>query len=550
MPTDVVRAPNHDRERSLGWLALDWMEALCVHGPGDIQGTPLTEIPLTADLAGLNLDCYALDEDGHRLYDSVFYSRPKGADKSGHAARIALFEALGPCRFAGWAKGGEIYEFMDFRYVYQPGEPMGRPVTYPFLRILATEEGQTGNVYDAVHFNLTEGPLSQAFKKRDDVGLTRVYLPDGGEIRPSTASSSAKDGGKETWTNFDETHLYTLPELRRMYATVRRNMAKRRAAESWSFESSTMYEPGLDSIAERTHDYAQKIKAGKAADTRLLFDHRQAPEGVNLEDPAEIRAALIESYGDSASYVPLDRMVSEIRDDRNEITDSLRFFFNQATAGAIVWLPIEEWRERADPDHEVPPGALITLGFDGSTRRDATALVATEIDTGFQWPIAIWERPERADEWEVPYDDVDAAVAFAFEQYDVWRMYCDPRWWETRIAAWAGKYGDKKVLEWHTNRPRPMAAALLAYHNAITSGDLTHNGDETMAQHIGNAVRHREGFSDDMGAPMVTIRKERQDSPRKMDAAMAGCLSWEARNDAVAAGAKKAGPPRVTVLNW
>jgi hypothetical protein len=34
------------------------------------------------------------------------------------------------------------------------------------------------------------------------------------------------------------------------------------------------------------------------------------------------------------------------------------------------------------------------------------------------------------------------------------------------------------------------------------------------------------------------IRKERSDSPHKIDLAMAGILSWEARNDGLTAGAQ------------
>src|SRR3546814_860406 len=108
VPVERIRAPQHDRNRSLGWLAAAWMEHFCVHGPGDIQGRPLSVaapdgIPLSDELTTLLVDSYALEDEGRRLYDSVFFSRPKGADKSGHAARIALFEAFGPCRFGGWA---------------------------------------------------------------------------------------------------------------------------------------------------------------------------------------------------------------------------------------------------------------------------------------------------------------------------------------------------------------------------------------------------------------------------------------------------------------
>lgn len=88
MPVELIRAADHIRDRSLGWLAAAWLEHFCVHGPGDIQGRPLSVaaadgIPLSDELTTLLVDSYALDEDGRRLYDSVFFSRPKGADKSG-----------------------------------------------------------------------------------------------------------------------------------------------------------------------------------------------------------------------------------------------------------------------------------------------------------------------------------------------------------------------------------------------------------------------------------------------------------------------------------
>ena len=96
MPVESIRAADHLRSRSIGWLAASWLEHFCVHGPGDIQGRPLSiaapeGIPLSDELTMLLVDSYALDDAGRRLYDSVFFSRPKGADKSGQAARIALF---------------------------------------------------------------------------------------------------------------------------------------------------------------------------------------------------------------------------------------------------------------------------------------------------------------------------------------------------------------------------------------------------------------------------------------------------------------------------
>lgn len=205
MPRRLVQAPGHDRRRSLGWLACAWMEHFCVHGPGMVQGQPIRN---TDEYTLFIVDCYAVGDsptNGHLLYDSVFLSRPKGCDKSGLAARLALFEALGPARFAGWAKGGEEYRDpwgLGFRYVYEPGEPMGRHITAPMVRCLATEETQVSNVYGTIHYNLTDEDTLLSQVPGVDAGLERVYLPWGGDIRVSTASSSAKDGGKETFVVF------------------------------------------------------------------------------------------------------------------------------------------------------------------------------------------------------------------------------------------------------------------------------------------------------------------------------------------------------------
>jgi hypothetical protein len=53
---------------------------------------------------------------------------------------------------------------------------------------------------------------------------------------------------------------------------------------------------------------------------------------------------------------------------------------------------------------------------------------------------------------------------------------------------------------------------------------------------------------DDEGKPMWVIQKDRHDSPRKIDLSMAGCLSWEARRDAIKAGGNEKPPSRKTTV--
>lgn len=541
MPRELIYSPGHDRTRSLGWLALAWIEHFCIHGPGDVQGQLVV---LDDELAEFTADCHALTRSGRREYDSVFFSRAKGRTKSEVAGFGVLFEAFGPCRFAGWAEGGEVYRWRDFEYRYEPGEPMGRPVTYPFVRCLATEEDQSGNTYDNVYYNLTEGPLSEGLSATA-AGLTRTILPHGGEIRPSTASNAAKDGGKETHCVFDETHLYTLPELRRMYNTVRRNMDKRKDAEPWALETSTMYAPGEDSTAEETHRFAKAIREGRAKASRLLFDHRQAPPDVNLEDEDELRAALVEAYGPFAGVMDLDRIINSIWDPRNPPSDSRRYFLNQPTAAEDAWLAEYEWAGRTTAETVVADRDMITLGFDGSRKRskgvtDATALIGCRVNDGHVFELGVWEQPDgpAGQDWHVPVSQVNAAVAQAFDRYTVVGFYADPALWEEQVASWEATYGSRlkvKAMQahpcqwWMGGRSLKAVRATERLHNAVVDGEMTHDGSYALTRHVLNA-RRRESTQG------IRIYKEHPDSPRKIDAAIAAILAFEARGDAVAAG--------------
>jgi len=549
VPRELIRAADHHRDRSLGWLALAWMEALVVHGPGDVQGDQVVH---GEEMSEFVADCYTLGSAGRRLYDSAFFSRPKGGDKSGLAGRLGLFEGLGPCRFAGWAQGGEVYRDpwgLGFEYPYEPGDPMGRPVKVPYIRCMATEEGQTGNVYDTIHFNLTEAPLSEAMGRKDDAGLTRIWLPGGGEITPSTASSASKDGGKETFVAFDETHLYNTPELRRMYATVTRNLRKRkRIAETWFLEATTMFAQGQDSTAEATYHLAERIREGKTNRQRLLFDHRWG-ECENLSNEVELRAAITEAYGDAMAWNDLDGLVDEFFEGRSKTVDSRRYFLNSPSSSVNAWLTEYEWASRGpfhggDGAPTPAKGDVVTLGFDGSRKRargvtDATALIGCRVSDGHVFQIQVWEQPDDAQDWQVPVAEVEAEVRAAFAKYTVVGFYADPAKWETYVAGWEAAFGVRLKVKatqqhpiqwWMTGGRASMTVrALEKFESAVLDGELTHDGSSALTRHVGNARR------------VVTTRgmqigKPNPDSPLKIDAAVAAVLAWQARLDAVAAG--------------
>ena len=195
-------------------------------------------------------------------------------------------------------------------------------------------------------------------------------------------------------------------------------------------------------------------------------------------------------------HVDLDSIEAEAADmAERDLPQAHRFFGNGLVTGAGKAFDLDRWAGLAVKSKVVPDGALITIGFDGSRRWDHTALIATEVASGYQWPLGIW----RADDYhgEIPSDLVNAAVETAFETWDVWRMYADPPYWEDTVASWAGTYGDKRVIPWWTNRPKSMAYALRAWSEAQLSSDVSHCPVseplcKLFAEHVGNAYKQRD----------------------------------------------------------
>ena len=528
---------------TLGWDVIDWIETRLVHGPGDVQGEPIT---LDPELSRFVLRAYRVNPpDGHprhvwglrpgrRIFDEALLSRVKGRAKSELAGMLVCAEALGPVRFWRWHPDS--------------GEPEGRPIRYPYVRCLATEEGQSSHTYLNAAYMLWVArdhfdDCANVDLGRDWQTSTRILLPGGGEIVPSTASSAAKDGGKETFSVFDETHLYVPVELRRMYATVKRNLTKRPQAEPWALQTSTMFAKGQGSTAEDTF----KAGRGAAADPHLLVDHRGARKtGLRLVRSAELEAEVRYVYGAFADVIDLDRIVRALTDERDDEADRRRYFLGEPTDLSALFLPAGAWDVCGRTDRTVDDGAAVALGFDGSVRQDAAAIRLVTEDGHLFYPPradgtgpAVWERPDHLGPgaaWEVPPDQVDATIDYICGRWTVVRGYCDPAWWGGWIATWRARHGDQTFVPWWTNRDAVMGRACRSVRTAIVQGELTHDGHPTAARHWRNAHRRLISSRDEEGRPLETFTKDRPGSPRKIDTAIADTLAWEARTDALAAG--------------
>lgn len=517
---------------TLGPAIVQLMEESLVFGPGDLRRQPYVVDDEDRALIYRMYEVYPKGhpQEGRRRFNRACVSRRKGTAKSEVAAALAAMELHpeAPIRCDGWRRVGSRWD------------PVGRPVTDPYIPLVAyTEEQSDDLAYAALLVMLSEGPAADLF----DIGLERITRRSGdGKAVSLAGSPNARDGARTTFSVKDETHRWTTDRLRQAHRTMLANLPKRPAADPWELEITTRPEPGTNSVAEQTEEYARAVATGTVKDSRLLFFMREASDEHDLETEVGRMDALIEATPPSKrSWSNFPVIASQWQDPRADLAYLERVWLNRHVAGASRAFDAALWTELAvKRPKEVPEGALVTLGLDGSRIWDATAVIATEVASGYQWPLGIWERPPNVVEWEVPVAEVDAVMTKAFGTWDVWRLHADPPYWETYLADWAGRFGKDRVVAWWTNRQKPMAYALRAYRTAMRDGSVSHcpvtaEQCPLFTAHIGQAVKKDIGLQDDDG-PLWVIEKERRGSPKKIDAAMAGCLSWEARMLAVTNG--------------
>jgi hypothetical protein len=517
---------------------------------------------------------------GRRRFSRCVVMLQKGSAKSELEAAICFVELHpdGPVRCDGFDGSGN---------------PIGRPVVDPYIPMFAyTEEQVEELAFRALYEMTARGRDADLF----DIGLKRIMRKDGdGKAEAVAGSPNAVDGARTSHASYDETHRMILPHLKQAHQISQANLAKRYDADPWGHESTTAFTPGEGSIAEATHEYVQQVATGKIKNPKIFCFYRWAGDEHDFRTEEGFRAGVVEAAGPTAPWRNFEAIVGLYNDPTMDRGYLERVYGNRITQASrqafdpLKWASLNLWKRPPLPTppprggreqseltarirqalgsggpHLASPmgegrmglpeglelraegirpieGEAIAIGFDGSRWHDSTAIVGTHLRSRFQWKQGFWERPAslpKAVQWEVPSDEVKAAFAQACIRWRLARAYCDPPYWETEIAEWAGLYGSEKVVFWYTARDRAMAYAVRSYSNAILEGLICHDGDADLAAHLGHARKRTVNVFDDQtkGQPLFVLTKERADSPFHIDLAVAGTLSNEACNDAIADG--------------
>ena len=527
---------------TLGYQVLDWI-AENLAAPDRAGYEPFVLYP---EQALFVLRFYELDpRSGRRKFRRGVISRPRGWGKSPFLAALACAEALADVVPAGWDANGQ---------------PVGRPwvdVRTPLVQIAAVSETQTKNTWQPL-LEMLDGPVIDNYPGLEPFD-TFVNLPRG-RIEPITSSARTVKGNKPVFAVLDQTEEWVPSNGGpRLAETIRINAAK---VGGSSVESPNAFVPGDRSVAEASAEFWDAIRSGRARDDGLLYDHREAPAETDLEDRESLLAGLRVAYGDSSAHrdgcvihdpahrpghVDLDTLIATIWDFGTSPATARADFLNQVTHASDAFVSQPEWAAVADPSKVIADGDVVTLGFDGSRGRakgkpDATALIGCRGSDGHLFELGVWEALDGAGEadWSPPIAEIEAAVRHAFRRFTVAAFYADPaKDWRSHVNAWEAEYAGMvqvKVtpahpFEWWLTGGRSglVQKAVESFEGAVRNRDLTHSGEYALTRHMLNARRR-------VRSNKLALGKENDYSPRKIDAAVAAVLAWQARLDAVARG--------------
>lgn len=424
---------------------------------------------------------YAWDEDGLRNRISLV-GMPRKGGKSSLGSAMALYSlVLGP-------SGGEVYsvaaEKEQARIVFREARRM-------------VEANEQLSALCTLYRDAIEIP-----------GIHSVY-------RVLSAEAFSKEGLNPHFVLFDELHAQPNRELFDVMSLAMGARGKLASLVAITTAGVKTDSTGRDSIAYSLYNYGKKVASGEIDDPTFFMSWWEAPEDLDYrtEEAWEIANP---GYGDLTS---VEDFRSAVR--RTPEAEFRTKRLNSFVSSAISWLPSGAW-EAQKRKIAVSPDDEIVLGFDGSFSGDASVIVGAVIPKEDE-PVKVflvkaWEKQEDDDDdWRVDIADVENTILeFCKTHRNVREIACDPFRWQRSMEV-LESYG-LPIVEWPSTSARRMVPACAKFYDAVMEGTLIHDGDPLLARHIENAVTK----IDSLGPRIV---KEKRNSPRKIDAAVAAVLA-------------------------
>lgn len=487
---------------------------------------------------------YAVGKNGEWIYPKEAYlQRGKGWGKDPFAAAILLMELCAPVKFSH-------FEITSFGQKI----PVGKAWVNPLVQMMAVKHDQNKNT--TLNFPLIISP-----RLKKEYGLIvlneTVKLKAGGLIEiASSAAGGSIQGNTSTFNLFNEIQHFTDASSKKSFEIAQGNVSKRGGRTLGIMNAPS---PNEGSIGYEKRLAYEEMKAGRAYDTRIMFDSLEANSKIvdKMTKPDEILTMLKCVYGDSW-FANIKQFKEDILNISTPMSYSKRYFFNLADVSEEAWIDIRDWDEgKSDKTIVVTPKQEIIVTLDCSKSNDSTALVGTRVSDGYVFFLGLWAKPPKergkvSDEWTAPREEVEARIDEVFKKYNVVAFFADPShaktdtgldgsggqvelYWDGMLDRLHRKYKDKLKLwakhgehsvQFDMSSPKnhsEFVDALMKFEDEIYNRNIIHDGNADIRLHMGNAFRA------DLRDGRHSIWKGDKNSPKKIDLAVTVVLGHMVR---------------------
>jgi phage terminase large subunit-like protein len=480
-PRWLTPVPKKQIEAGQGNLVIEFAENFGIITKDSVAGKMGEQMVLRDWQQDLVRHMFAHEEGGlrHRVQ---LIGMPRKSGKSALGSVLSLYSLmLGP-------QGGEVYS-------------------------VAAEKEQARIVFKDAKRMIE---ASQQLSGMANVYRDAIEIPSSGSVyRALSAEAYSKEGLNPHFVMFDELHAQPNRELFDVMSLSMGSRGRLATLVAITTAGVKADNTGHDSIAYSLYQYGQKISTAEVDDTSYFMawweddgDHRD-PETWKKANPG---------YGDISD--PED-FVSAVR--RTPEAEFRTKRCNQWVSSATAWLPTGAW-DKCESQFSISQDDEIILGFDGSFSGDASVIVGATIPKTEDEKVRIflvrsWEKDlvEGDPNWRVDISEVeDEIVKFCANHPNVREIACDPFRWQRSMQVLEDR--GLPVVEWPSTSAARMVKACAIFYDGVVEERFLHDGDPVLSRHLDNAVTK----VDNLGPRIV---KEKRNSPRKIDAAVAAVIA-------------------------
>jgi phage terminase large subunit-like protein len=331
-----------------------------------------------------------------------------------------------------------------------------------------------------------------------------------------SAEAYSKEGLNPSRVIMDELHAHRDRTLFDVFSLAMGNRGKIGQLVAITTAGVKSDSTGRDSVCYSLYQYGKKVASGEIDDPAFFMAWWEAPEGLDFRsrETWEIANPGFDDLVAASDFESAVRRTPEPEFRTKRL--------NQWVSSAVSWLPGGAWDECAsEVELNIPEGAEIVLGFDGSYSGDCTAIVGAVVQRDDE-PIQVflvkaWEKDltQDGDDWRVDIAEVEATIVEACQKWRVREIVCDPFRWQRSMQALEDQ--GWPVVEFPQS-PSRMIKACAKFFDAVVAGGIVHDGDPLLGRHLDNTMTK-------LTPAGPHVKKENPNSPRKIDAAVAAIMA-------------------------